>query len=97
MHWLHLQTMGAIGLMILAVITRAILGHTGRELVAPRAAVAGYVLVPLAALLRAFGGLVMDFRQAVGLSGLGWMAAFGLFLLAFAPMLLRARPDGKPG
>ena len=97
MHWLHLQTMGAIGLMILAVMTRAILGHTGRELVAPRAAVAGYVLVPLAALLRAFGGLVMDFRQAVGLAGLGWMAAFGLFLLAFAPMLLRARPDGKPG
>lgn len=97
MHWLHLQTMGAVGLMILAVMTRATLGHTGRDLVAPWPTVAGYVLVPLAALLRAFGGLVMGYQSAVALAGLAWMAAFALFLLAYAPMLLRSRPDGKEG
>jgi uncharacterized protein involved in response to NO len=32
--WLHLQMAGAVSLMILAVMTRATLGHTGRALVA---------------------------------------------------------------
>lgn len=96
-HWLHLQGAGAIGLMILAVMTRATLGHTGRDLRAPPAAVAGYVLVPLAACLRAFGPLAVDPGLAHGLAGLCWMAAFGLFLAGFAPMLLSPRPDGKPG
>jgi uncharacterized protein involved in response to NO len=30
-------------------------------------------------------------------AGLVWMAAFGLFVVVYAPMLLRPRADGKPG
>ncbi|MCC7282412.1 MAG: NnrS family protein [Acetobacteraceae bacterium] len=97
MYWMHLQAMGAIGLMILAVMSRAILGHTGRALVAPWPAAAGYALVPVAALLRAFGGFAMPYQAAIGLAGATWIAAYALFLFAFAPMLLRRRPDGKPG
>lgn len=86
--WLHLQASGAIALMILAVMTRATLGHTGRDLVAPRLAVAAYVLVPIAAALRSFGGEVMPHLTALALAAAAWIAAFGLFLLVFAPMLL---------
>lgn len=86
--WLHLQASGAIALMILAVMTRATLGHTGRELVAPRLAVVAYVLVPIAAALRSFGDAVMPYPTALALAAVVWVAAFGLFVLVFAPMLL---------
>src|SRR5690606_19526220 len=50
--WLHALTAGAFATMILGVMTRAALGHTGRPLVAPRPVVASYVLVTLAAVVR---------------------------------------------
>ena len=46
--------------MIVAVMTRATLGHTGRALVASPATVAAYVLLLAAALLRVFGGVALD-------------------------------------
>jgi uncharacterized protein involved in response to NO len=97
-HWLHLQGAGALAVMILAVMTRATLGHTGRDLVARPATVAAYGLLVAAALARAFGPLLDAPPMLVlGLAGALWVAAFLLFLGAFGPMLLRARPDGKPG
>jgi uncharacterized protein involved in response to NO len=86
--WLHLQASGAIALMIMAVMTRATLGHTGRDLVAPRLAVLAYVLVLVAAMLRSFGDAVMPYPTALALAAVVWIAAFGLFVLVFAPMLL---------
>lgn len=98
MQWLHLQGAGALALMILAVMTRASLGHTGRDLVASAGTVAAYALVVLAALSRAFGPMLTDHRLApLALAGLFWLSAFGLFLWIYAPMLLTPRPDGKPG
>jgi uncharacterized protein involved in response to NO len=95
--WLHLQTAGAIALMILAVMTRATLGHTGRDLVASRATTFAYGLIPLAALVRAFGDQVMPPAMAHAVAGTAWIAAFLLFLAVFGPMLTLPRPDGKPG
>jgi uncharacterized protein involved in response to NO len=86
--WLHLQSSGAIALMILAVMTRAALGHTGRELVAPRLAIVAYVLVPIAGALRSFGDAVMPYLTALALAAAVWIAAFALFVLVFAPMLV---------
>jgi len=97
-HWLHLQGAGAVALMIMAVSTRATLGHTGRDLVASRVTVAAYVLLVLAALSRVFGPALAGGGLApLGLAGAFWLAAFGLFQLDYAPMLLRPRADGKPG
>jgi uncharacterized protein involved in response to NO len=97
-HWLHLQGAGALALMILAVMTRATLGHTGRDLVAAPATVAAYGLVALAALVRAFGpALTGDWLVPLALAGACWLAAFGLFLAVHAPMLIGPRADGKPG
>lgn len=74
---LHLLGMGAVGGMTLSVLSRAVLGHTGRALVAPRALVAAYAALPLATLARA--GAAWDPR----LHGAGNLLAGALWLLAF--------------
>ena len=96
-NWLHLQGIGAVALMILAVMPRATLGHTGHPLVASPAMVLAWALVPAAALLRAFGPLLLPGPLSYATAGALWVLAFGLFLLAHGPMLLRPRADGKPG
>jgi uncharacterized protein involved in response to NO len=88
---IHALTAGAVATMILAVMTRASLGHTGRELRAGRATVAIYLCVTLAATLRVVTGLgAVDYRVGMEFSGGLWALAFALFVLAYAPVLLRA-------
>lgn len=96
--WLHLQLAGALATMILAVMTRATLGHTGRDLVASRMTTAAYLALLAAALLRVFGGEVArDVLHAHVAAAALWVLAFLLFLRVYAPMLLGPRADGKPG
>jgi uncharacterized protein involved in response to NO len=96
--WLHLQLAGAVTLMIVAVMTRATLGHTGHALVAAPATVAAYVLLLAAALLRAFGsGAGGGALPVLIVAALCWVSAFALFLVVHAPLLLSPRADGKPG
>lgn len=96
---LHALTAGAMGTTILAVITRVGLGHTGRPLVLPGGVVWSHVLVNAAALARVAAAFVVGDAQPILLaaSGLAWAAAFGLFALRYAPILLAPRPDGRPG
>jgi len=96
---LHAETTGAIGTMVLAVMTRVALGHTGRPLLAPRAATGAYLLVSLAALARTGGALLAPdfYLQVVACAGLIWAAAFAVFLFHYAPILVRPRVDGLPG
>jgi len=89
---LHALTVGAIGTMTLAVMTRASLGHTGRPLAADRATVAIYLLITAAALLRVAGAQSILLLSA---SGLAWTAAFGLFVLRYGRLLVDA--GQKPG
>jgi uncharacterized protein involved in response to NO len=98
-HWMHALTAGAFGTMILGVTTRAALGHTGRALAVSGHMSVAYLSVSFAAALRVWGpGLAPD-RYALVLSGsiLLWVAAFGLFLWAYIPILMRPRVDGLPG
>lgn len=89
---LHALTAGAIGTMILAVMTRATLGHTGRDLTAGAGTTAIYGLVTLAALARiAVWWLPAEYDLLLKLAGLSWIAAFLLFLAVYGPMLLRPR------
>jgi len=89
---LHALTVGAVGTMTLAVMTRASLGHTGRALVADAATVTIYALVTLAVLLR----LASPFTgaQAVlvaSLSGMAWSAAFATFALHYGRFLVQKK------
>jgi len=78
--------------MILAVMTRASLGHTGRELRADAATVAIYALVTAGALLRVGAPLgFADYRLAMEASALAWGGALLLFLIAYGPVLWRPR------
>lgn len=89
---IHALTAGAMGTMILAVMTRATLGHTGRELRAGAATISLYALVSVGALIRIASALsLMDYSAGLSLSGLCWAGAFALFLVAYGPMLLRPR------
>lgn len=96
---LHALTTGAVGTMILAVMTRVALGHSGRRLAAPPAATAAYLLVSAAALARTLGALAWPEAtlRVLTVSGLLWIAAFGVFAAAYAPILLGPRVDGRPG
>jgi uncharacterized protein involved in response to NO len=89
---LHALTVGAIGTMTLAVMTRASLGHTGRPLVAGRGTTAIYLLVTLAALLRLTAPLA-DASQMLllDLAGASWSGAFGLFVVLYAGPLALPR------
>lgn len=89
---LHALTVGAIGTMTLAVMTRASLGHTGRELHAGVGTVVVYVLVTLAALLRVAAPVTGEvMAEVTSFAGLAWSGAFGLFAILYAPLLMRPR------
>lgn len=89
---LHILTIGAIASMMLAVMTRASRGHTGRALTASRLTVISYAALVLAALVRPAAEIVPAFSSPIyAAAGLLWMTAFGLFCLEYAPMLVRAR------
>lgn len=89
---LHALTAGAIGVMTLAVMTRASLGHTGRPLTADAATSAIYLLVNLGALLRTAAPFFADaYAPLLTASALLWCGAFALFTAAYAPLLLRPR------
>jgi uncharacterized protein involved in response to NO len=96
--WMHALGPGAMGVLIIGVMTRVALGHTGRPLELPRGAVVAYAMILVAATVRlitALGGL--PWRGGVLLSTLAWFAAFAVFLWLYLPILSRPRADGRPG
>jgi len=96
--WLHALTIGAASTMIVAVITRASLGHTARPLAVSRSVAIAYGLLSAATLVRVFGApLIAHAEWAVLASGALWFAAFALVLAQYAPILLQPRVDGRPG
>lgn len=95
---IHALTAGSFSTMILAVMSRASLGHTGRQLVASRATTVAYVALTLAVILRVAAPLAGDFDSAmIDCAGLFWISAFLLFLHQYLPILIGPRPDGRPG
>ncbi len=86
---IHALTAGAMATMILAVMTRASLGHTGHALNASPATMLIYALVTVGALLRVIASLGVG--ALMYLSGGAWGAALLLFLIAYAPILSRPR------
>jgi uncharacterized protein involved in response to NO len=95
--WIHALTAGALSSLIVAMMMRSSLGHTGRKLVAGRADIAAFLLLQLAAILRVIAGMTSSYRAVIIASGVVWILAFLVFLLRYTPMLLRPRLDGRPG
>jgi len=86
---LHVWTMGAFGIMTLAVMTRASRGHCGQSLNAGKREIAIFamVLIGLAArMLSPYAGGVTV--QALELAALAWALAYLGFAAGYARMLL---------
>jgi len=92
---LHALTVGAIGTMTLAVMTRASLGHTGRPLAAGPVTLAIYLLTTLAAVLRVLSPLAGGAEASVLLAaGAAWTTAYGLFAVFYGRALVQPRVRG---
>lgn len=87
----HALTAGAIGTMVIGMMTRTALGHTGRKLLAGTAEVCCYTLVISAALVRVFGPMLNPslITYAVLLSGVLWSAGFAIYTLRYWSILSR--------
>ena len=95
----HALAIGATGGLIIGMITRTALGHTGRILVAGNIEATAYCLVQLAAAARvlslvAFPSLVL---YGIHLAAILWSLAFALYFVRYLPWLIYARPDGRTG
>lgn len=89
---LHAWMAGAAGLMTLAVMTRASLGHTGRELKASYATQGIYACALIAAVARICAALEPAMSFALWhIAALAWVVAFGGFGVLYAPMLAQPR------
>ena len=86
----HAFTSGAVGVMTLAIMTRASLGHTGRPKHAGPLTVCIYILVNVGAMLRVFGpSFDLPTNLVLGLAAISWSGAYLLFALFYGPFLLR--------
>jgi len=95
----HLLSAGCMGTMILGMIARVSLGHSGRALHVGRRITLAFALVILSAFIRVLLPLYWPSLTLTGwnLSGWSWIAAYGLFVWVYTPILTRPRADGRPG
>jgi uncharacterized protein involved in response to NO len=93
----HGWTAGAVGLMTLAVMTRASLGHTGQALTATAPTLLVYVAALLAALARIVSAFGWERELLLNISATAWVTAFAGFAIAYGPLLMRPRREAAPG
>ena len=96
--WRHAYSVGVFACMILAIMSRAALAHTGRALVLPKGMAFAFFALIVAGVLRVSAPMFGAFYQPL-LAGAGvlWVVAFGIYLGAYAGILIRPRPDGRAG
>lgn len=95
---LHALTVGSIGTMTLAVMTRASLSHTGRPSSAGPATKTIYLLITSAAVLRLVAPLAgAQTMLTLSLAGAAWCASFGLFVLFYGGPLAHPRANNGGG
>jgi len=97
--WLHALTVGALATMILGMMTRVALGHTGRPPVVYPVITVAYTLLSGAAVMRVFGLSLCggSYLVVILIAASLWTTAFALFLWVYTPILVAPRADGKAG
>ena len=95
----HALTVGAIGGLVIGMMTRTARGHTGRPLKADGWEVASYALIAAAALVRVGLPLLAPSEtvHAALASAALWSAGFAVYAVRYWPVLSRPRIDGRPG
>lgn len=95
----HALAVGSMAGLMVGMITRTALGHTGRALAAGRAETIMYVLILLAALARVAAALSPTalYEPLLILAMACWTAVFAVYLAVYGPYLVKARLDGLEG
>lgn len=98
-HLWHLLTIGGMGGIILAMISRVSLGHTGRVLSPPKSMSLAFALIFISAIIRSIAPIILPAETLwwIEISAWGWIIAFAIFVFNYAPMLASPRADGRPG
>ena len=95
----HALTIGATGGLIIGMITRTALGHTGRMIIVDRIETSAYLLVQVAAVVRVLtvAAIPVAVTAGIHIAATLWALAFLLYLWRYSPWLIRPRIDGQPG
>ncbi|MCW8900070.1 MAG: NnrS family protein [Gammaproteobacteria bacterium] len=95
----HAFTVGGIAMMTLGMMARVSIGHTGREMVLNSWMVMSFILLNVATIVRVILPMFMHehYLQLIQLASGLWIVAFMIFAIAYTPMLLKARIDGREG
>ncbi len=95
---IHALTAGCIGTMVIGVMSRAALGHSGRPLQLAPATVVAYVLISVGAILRVVAPVVPGAMVVLTLAGgVAWTAGWLVYIAVYLPIVTRPRADGRPG
>lgn len=95
----HAFTLGAMSALMLAMMMRSALGHTGRPLAAGIIEITAFVLIQFATIVRVVAVIAApaNYTTLVTVSGVTWAFAFALFVVRYGPWLCQRRIDGQPG
>lgn len=89
---IHVLTIGTISIMMLAVMTRATRGHTGRELCSSTTTNLAYMSLLVCAIVRPLTAALPDYPGLLyAVAGISWIGAFSLFVFEYGPMLIAKR------
>lgn len=95
----HAFTVGGIAMMTLGMMARVSIGHTGREMILNSWMVLSFIILNVAAIVRVILPMFMHdfYLQLIQVASGLWIVAFTIFVIAYTPMLLKARIDGREG
>ena len=96
---LHVFGIGATSGLIMGMITRTALGHTGRQLTTGFIENTSYLCIQVTLIFWLIANIGNNpwFYDLLIVAGLFWATAFSLYLFKYIPLLVKPRPDGKPG
>ncbi len=94
----HAITVGGISFMILAMISRVSLGHTGRKIQVGKAMTAAFILMSFSFIVRVFlSGVWEGYHYLILFSAALWVLAMSIFVFKYTTILFSARIDGGRG
>tara|TARA_R110001583_G_scaffold21088_4_gene80275 strand:- start:7520 stop:8713 length:1194 start_codon:yes stop_codon:yes gene_type:complete len=89
---IHALTVGAMGTMILSMISRVSLGHTGRNIVVGKVMTIAFIAIILAFFTRVFGSyFIGNYSQVIAAAVGFWVIAYGCFVVLYFPILTKPR------
>lgn len=87
---IHALMAGAMSTLILGMMARVALGHSGRPITAPPLMVAGFLIITIAAVTRVAAAALMTPDWLLIAAALLWALAFLIYLVVYTPIILRS-------